>query len=103
MLQYPYQRKEVEKLSKTDLVNAVSEKSSLSKKDSAAALDATLEAIQESLAKGEKVQLIGFGSFDVVERAARTGINPQTSEKMQIPAKKAVKFRVGKTLKDAVQ
>ena len=89
-------------MTKTDLANAISEKSSLTKKDSAAALDATLEAIKESLAKGEKVQLIGFGSFDVVEKAARTGRNPSTGEPLEIPAKNAVKFRVGKALKDAV-
>ena len=90
-------------MSKTDLVNAISEKSGLTKKDSATALDATLEAIKETLAKGEKVQLIGFGTFDVVEKAARTGRHPKTGAPLQIPAKKAVKFRVGKTLKDAVQ
>jgi DNA-binding protein HU-beta len=65
-------------------------------------VSATLEALKDALAKGEKVQLIGFGTFDVVERAARTGINPQTKKKMQIPAKKAVRFRAGKPLKDAV-
>jgi DNA-binding protein HU-beta len=92
----------VTKLTKTDLVKKVSAKSGLSKKDSAAAVSATLEALKDALAKGEKVQLIGFGTFDVVERAARTGINPQTKKKMQIPAKKAVRFRAGKPLKDAV-
>ena len=95
-------RKEVEKLNKTDIVNAVSEKSSLSKKDSAAALDATLEAIKESLAKGEKVQFIGFGTYDVREKAARTGRHPKTGEPIQIPAKNAVRFRAGTALKDAV-
>lgn len=92
----------MKKLTKESLVNTVSEKSGLSKKDSAAAVSVTLEAIKEALTKGEKVQLIGFGTFDVVERAARTGINPQTKEKMQIPAKKAVRFRAGKALKGAV-
>ena len=89
-------------MNKEDLVNAVSGKSGLSKKDSAAAISATLEAIKEALAKGEKVQLIGFGTFDVFQRAARTAMNPQTREKIMIPAKKAVRFKAGKALKGAV-
>ena len=89
-------------MNKEDLVNAIREKSGLTKKDAAAAASATIEAIKEALAKGEKVQLLGFGTFDVIERAARTGVNPQTGEKLQIPAKKAVRFRAGKTLKAAV-
>lgn len=89
-------------MNKEDLVNTISEKSGLSKKESAAAVSETLSAIKDALLKGEKVQLIGFGTFDVVERAARMGINPQTKEKMQILAKKVVRFRAGKTLKAAV-
>ena len=89
-------------MTKTDLVDAISQKTSLTKKDSAAALDAIGEAIMEALARGDKVQLIGFGSFDVVEKAARTGRHPRTGEPLEIPAKKAVRFRVGKALKDAV-
>ena len=90
-------------MNKTDLVSAVCEKTGLTKKDAAAAVDAIGEAIVKALANGDKVQLIGFGSYEVVERAARMGMNPQTKEKMQIPARKAVKFRAGKALKDAVQ
>jgi len=90
-------------VNKGDLVSVVCEKSGLSKKDSASALDAVLEAIKEALAAGDRVQLVGFGSFDVVQKAARMGMNPQTKEKIQIPAKKAVRFRAGQALKDAVQ
>lgn len=89
-------------MTKGDLVNAVREKSGLTKKDSAAALDAMLSAIKENLASGDKIQLIGFGSFDVVEKAARTGRHPRTGEPLEIPAKKAVRFKAGKALKDAV-
>jgi DNA-binding protein HU-beta len=92
----------VTKLTKTDLVKKVSAKSGLSKKDSAKAVSETLSAIKGALAKGEKVQLIGFGTFDVFERAARTGMNPQTKKKIMIPDKKSIRFRAGKPLKDAV-
>jgi len=90
-------------LNKTDLVSAVCDKTGLTKKDATAAVDAIGEAIVKALANGDKVQLIGFGSYEVVERAARMGMNPQTKEKMPIPARKAVRFRAGKALKDAVQ
>lgn len=90
-------------MNKSDLVSAVCEKTGLTKKDATAAVDAIGEAIAGALANGEKVQLVGFGSYEVVQKAARMGMNPQTKEKMQIPAKKAVRFRPGKALKDAVQ
>jgi len=89
-------------MNKEDLVNAIHQKAGLSKKDSASAVSATLEAIKEALAKGEKVQLIGFGTFDVFQKAARTGTNPRTKEKIMIPAKKAVRFKAGKALKGTV-
>ena len=90
-------------MNKADLVDAVVQKTGLTKKDVTAAVNAVGEAIIGALANGDKVQLIGFGSYEVVERAARMGMNPQTKEKMQIPAKKGVRFRAGKALKDAVQ
>ena len=90
-------------LTKATLTNEVSEKAGISKKDASKAVDATFEAIQEALQKGEKVQLIGFGSFEVRERAARTGRNPQTGAEIQIAASKTPAFKPGKVLKDAVK
>lgn len=90
-------------MNKTDLINAVSDKADLTKKDAGAAVDAVFEAIQGSLTKGEKVQLIGFGTFEVRERAARKGRNPQTGEEIQIPASKVPAFKAGKALKDIVK
>lgn len=89
-------------MNKTDLINAVAEKSELSKKDAAKAVDAVFESITEALKKGNKVQLVGFGSFEVRERAARKGRNPQTGEEIDIPASKNPAFKPGKQLKDAV-
>lgn len=89
-------------MNKTELVAAVAAKAELSKKDAEAAVSATVEAITEALADGEKVALVGFGTFDVKERAARTGLNPRTKEKIEIPASKAPAFKAGKALKDAV-
>lgn len=80
-------------MNKTDLVNAVAEKAGLSKVDSRKALDAVLESISQALANEDKVQLLGFGTFAVVEKPAREGINPRTKEKIQIPARKVVKFK----------
>src|SRR5699024_4619504 len=94
---------EVNVMNKTDLVNAVAEKSELSKKDAAKAVDSVFETIMDSLSKGEKVQLIGFGNFEVRERAARKGRNPQTGEEIQIPASKVPAFKAGKALKDSVK
>lgn len=90
-------------LNKTDLVNAVAEASELSKKDAGKAVDAVFQAITDSLASGEKVQIIGFGNFEVRDRAARKGRNPQTGEEIEIPASKVPAFRAGKALKDAVK
>nr|WP_024971816.1 HU family DNA-binding protein [Lactiplantibacillus plantarum] len=88
---------------KTELVNNVAAATNLTKKDATAAVDAVFASIQDTLAKGEKVQLIGFGNFEVRERAARKGRNPQTGDEIQIPASKVPAFKPGKALKDAVK
>ena len=89
-------------MNKTELVAAIAEQSELSKKDSEKALKAFIDVVTEELKKGEKIQLVGFGTFEVIERAAREGRNPLTGKKMQIKASKAPKFKAGKALKDAV-
>ena len=89
--------------SKQDLIVKVSEKTSLTKKDSAAAVDAVFGAVSDFLSQGEKVQLIGFGNFEVRERAARKGRNPQTGKEIKIAASKVPTFKAGKALKDAVK
>ncbi len=89
-------------MNKTELVAAMAEKAELSKKDSEKALKAFVDVVTEELKKGEKIQLVGFGTFEVSERAARTGKNPQTGKEIQIPASKAPKFKAGKALKDTV-
>ena len=88
---------------KAELVSEVAAKTDLTKKEVAAAVDAIFSSIQEDLAKGEKVQLIGFGNFEVRQRAARKGRNPQTGQEIQIPASKVPAFKPGKALKDAVK
>ena len=87
-------------MNKAELVSAIADKAELSKKDAEAALKAFTDVIAEELKKGEKIQLVGFGTFEVSERAARTGRNPQTGEEMTIPAPTAPKFKAGKALKD---
>lgn len=89
-------------MNKTELIAAISEKTELSKKDSEKALKAFIEVVTEELKKGEKIQLVGFGTFEVSNRAARDGRNPQTGEIMPIPASKAPKFKAGKALKDEI-
>ena len=89
-------------MNKTELVAAISEKTELTKKDSEKALKALIDVVADELKKGEKVQLVGFGTFEVSERAARTGKNPQTGAEIKIAACKAPKFKAGKALKDAV-
>ena len=89
-------------MTKTELINAVAEKAELTKKDADKAVSAVIDTITESLAKGEKIQLVGLGTFEVRERAAKEGINPATKEKMNIPAKKVPAFKAGKALKDVV-
>ncbi|MFS0855163.1 HU family DNA-binding protein [Paenibacillus taichungensis] len=90
-------------MNKTDLVNAVVEKTGLAKKDTEQVINETLSAITNALANGDKVQLFGFGNFEVRDRAARKGRNPQTGEEMDIPASKAPAFKPSKALKDAVK
>ncbi|ETA74802.1 HU family DNA-binding protein [Ligilactobacillus equi] len=88
---------------KAQLIDTVAEKTGLTKKDATVAVDAVFGSIQDFLAEGEKVQLIGFGNFEVRDRAARKGRNPQTGEEIQIPASKVPAFKPGKALKDAVK
>jgi len=89
-------------MNKTELINVISEKSGMSKKNTEAALNATIASIEEALKKDEKVVLVGFGTFEVKSRAARKGRNPQTGGEIDIPASKAPVFRAGKSLKDLV-
>lgn len=89
-------------MNKTELVSAMAERLGASKKHSEEALTVALDLITEALAEGEKVQLVGFGSFEVRERAPRLGRNPRTKEEVTIPASKAVQFKSGKVLKRAV-
>ena len=89
-------------MNRTELVAAMAEKTQLSKKDAEAALKAFVDVVSEEMKKGEKVQLVGFGTFEVSERAAREGRNPQTGETMTIQASKSPKFKAGKALKDLV-
>ena len=90
-------------MNKTELINAVAETAGLTKKDATKAVEAVFETIQSALAKGDKVQLIGFGNFEVRERAARKGRNPQSGEEIEIAASKVPAFKAGKALKDAVK
>ncbi len=89
-------------MNKTDLINAIAEKAELTKADAGRALEAYLEAVQKSLEKGEDVSVVGFGTFTVRSRAARTGRNPRTNETIHIKASKVPAFKAGKTLKDAL-
>jgi DNA-binding protein HU-beta len=89
-------------MNKMELVSAMADKTGLSKKDAEVALKAFTDVVAEELKKGEKIQLVGFGTFEISERAARTGRNPQTGKEMTIPASKAPKFKAGKALKDSV-
>ena len=89
-------------MNKAELVAAIAERTELSKKDTEKALKAFVDVVAEELKKGEKIQLVGFGTFEVAERAARTGRNPQTGAEMKIAASKAPKFKAGKALKDSI-
>ena len=89
-------------MNKSELVAAIASKADISKKDAEAAVKAFTETVTEELKNGGKVQLVGFGTFEVSKRAARTGRNPQTGKEMKIAASKAPKFKAGKALKDAV-
>lgn len=89
-------------MNRTELIAAIAEKTELSKKDAEKALRAFTDIVAEELKKGGKIQLVGFGTFETIERAAREGRNPHTGEPMPIPASKAPKFKAGKPLKDAI-
>ena len=89
-------------MNKTELTAAIAEQAGISKKDAEKALKAFTDVVADELKKGEKVQLVGFGTFEVAERKAREGRNPQTNEPMQIAASKAPRFKAGKALKDVV-
>jgi DNA-binding protein HU-beta len=102
VLQYYEFNEEELKMNKAELVAVMADKAEISKKDAEKALKAFTEVVAEEMKKGEKVQLVGFGTFEVSERAARTGRNPQTGAEMSIPASKAPKFKAGKALKDMV-
>ena len=90
-------------MNKTELVTAMAETSGLSKKDCETALHAFASEVEKALKSGDKVQLVGFGSYEVKTRAARTGRNPKTKEPIEIPASKAPVFKAGKAFKDAIQ
>ena len=89
-------------MNKAELINAAAEKAGLSKKDTETVVNATIDVITGTLADGDKVQLVGFGSFEVKKRAARVGRNPKTKESIEIPASVVPVFKAGKALKDAV-
>ena len=89
-------------MNKTELVAAVAAKAELSKKDAEAAVNAVFDSVKDALAEGDKVSLIGFGTFSVKTRAARTGLNPRTKETIEIPESKVPAFKAGSALKDAV-
>jgi DNA-binding protein HU-beta len=90
-------------MNKAELVTAIAEKSELTKKDAAKAVDAFISVVSDALAQEDKVQLVGFGTFEVKHRAERKGRNPQTGQEITIPASKAPVFKAGKALKDVVQ
>ena len=90
-------------MNKTELVAAVAAKAELSKKDAEAAVNAVFDSVKDALAEGDKVSLIGFGTFSVKTRAARTGLNPRTKETIEIPESKVPAFKAGSALKDAVK
>ena len=89
-------------MNKAELITAVAENADMTKKDAEKVLNAFIDVVTETLVKGDKVQLVGFGSFEVRKRAARKGRNPQTKEEIKIPASKAPVFKAGKALKDLV-
>ena len=89
-------------MNKSELIKAIAEKSGLTQKDADAALNGFIDTVKETLAKGEDVTLVGFGSFDIQERAARTGRNPSTGEEIQISASKSPRFKAGKAFKDVI-
>ena len=89
-------------MNKNDLINEIATAAGITKKEAESSLNAMLESITKALNKGESTTLVGFGTFSVSKRAAREGVNPQTKEKIKIPAKKVAKFKAGKTLSSAI-
>lgn len=89
-------------MTKSQLIDNVAQKTGLKKKEAEASVNAFIESLEEALVKGEKVQLVGFGTFEVKERAARTGRNPQTKKTITIPASKHLSFTAGKSIKDTL-
>ena len=89
-------------MNKSELIQAMAEKAGMTQKDAGACLDAMLEVVTDTMVKGDKVQLVGFGSFETKQRAGRTGRNPKTKEAIQIPAATVPVFKAGKALKDAL-
>ena len=89
-------------MTKAELIAAVAAKADITKKDADKAVSAVISSIEEALVKGEKVQLVGFGTFEVRDRKAKEAINPATKQKIKVPAKKAPAFKAGKALKEAV-
>lgn len=89
-------------MNKAELVSSVAEKAEITKKDAEKVVNAVFSSIEDALAKGDKVQLVGFGTFEVRERAARTGRNPKTGEEISIPATRVPSFKPGKSLRDSV-
>ncbi len=89
-------------MTKAELINAIADKGELTKKDAEKALNAVVDSITDALASGDKVQIVGFGTFEVRDKKAKEAINPRTKEKIKVPAKKAPAFKAGKALKDAV-
>lgn len=90
-------------MNKSELINAIADQAGLTKVDAKKALEAFVDAVSDSLAKGDKIALVGFGTFSVNEKGERTGINPATKQKITIPAKKVVKFKAGAELADKVK
>ncbi len=90
-------------MNKAELIEGVSDKTGLTKKETGNVIDAITDTVKETMSKGERITLIGFGTFHVMKRKAREGRNPQTGEKLQIPAKKVPKFKAGKKLREAVR
>ncbi len=89
-------------MTKAELINAIAENGEFTKKDAEKALNSVISSITDALTKGDKVQIVGFGTFEVRDKKAKDGINPKTKEKIHVPAKKAPAFKAGKALKDAV-
>ena len=90
-------------MNKAELVEAVSDKAGITKKQAGSVIDAITDTVKETLSKGERITLVGFGTFHVMERKAREGRNPRTGKKLEIPAKKVPKFKAGKNLREAVR